>query len=92
MTRQAAFQSFKKVVAQCSFKKRVTPHSLRHAFATHLLEDGTDLRIIQLLLGHVSITTTARYTHMAWLNTSRVRSPLDLLPTKSSEKTDDTAK
>jgi site-specific recombinase XerD len=93
LTRQAAHKVFKKVVAQCSFKKHITPHSLRHAFATHLLEDGTDLRILQLLLGHASITTTARYTHMTKLHAGRVRSPLDLLPsTKVLEEKDDVAK
>jgi integrase/recombinase XerD len=60
--------------------KHITPHSMRHAFATHLLEAGTDLRRIQLLLGHRSLATTARYLRMATPSVCAVTSPLDLLP------------
>ena len=76
--RTSAFRVLRQAVAQCGFTKHVSPHSLRHAFATHLLEAGTDLRIIQRLLGHASIGTTARYTQVTALFTSQVRSPLDL--------------
>jgi integrase/recombinase XerD len=59
--------------------KRVTAHSLRHSFATHLLESGTDVRIIQVLLGHASIASTTRYTRVATKTISNTPSPLDRL-------------
>lgn len=59
--------------------KRVTPHTLRHCFATHLLEAGTDLRKIQILLGHKSLVSTALYTHVAMQNVQQTKSPLDSL-------------
>jgi hypothetical protein len=60
--------------------KRVTPHSLRHALATHLLEDGNDIRVIQALLGHRSIRTTARYTRVTNTLLASIESPLDKTP------------
>jgi len=68
----------KKAGKRAGIKKRVTPHMLRHSFATHLLEAGTDLRYIQVLLGHSSTRTTEIYTKVAINNIKSIKSPLDL--------------
>jgi site-specific recombinase XerD len=66
---------------RCSgIRKPITPHSMRHAFAVHLLESGTDVRTIQLLMGHRSLATTARYLRIATSKVCSTSSPLDLLP------------
>jgi site-specific recombinase XerD len=59
--------------------KRVGPHTLRHSFATHLLEDGVDIRVIQVLLGHAKLDNTAFYTKVATRTVRTVTSPLDKL-------------
>jgi integrase/recombinase XerD len=69
----------REVRAKCGISKPVTPHSLRHAFAVHLLEAGTDLRTIQLLLGHRNLSTTAQYLRIATSKVCATASPLDAL-------------
>jgi len=71
---------------QSGLTKRITAHTLRHSFATHLLENGTDTRVIQVLLGHSRIDTTARYTKVATHVIAATPSPLDALGVKLKKK------
>ena len=66
-------------VKAAGLTKRVTLHTLRHSFATHLLENGTDIRIIQVLLGHNNLSSTARYTQVSTHTIRATQSPLDRL-------------
>ena len=77
---------FKKAKKKAGIKKNVTFHSLRHSFSSHLLEAGVDIRTIQILLGHSSITSTAKYLHVARKNLGSARSPLDLLYVPDTKK------
>jgi len=79
MTTRQLRRLFHEAAAAAGIKKGVTLHALRHSFATHLLERGTDIRIIQALLGHDKLDTTARYTRVATGMIASVESPLDLL-------------
>lgn len=80
ITRFAVEQACQQARRLSGIPKPITPHSLRHAFAVHLLESGTDVRRIQLLLGHRSLATTARYLRIATSTVCSTASPLDLLP------------
>lgn len=64
MDRGGIQKALKKVIADCQIHKAISPHNLRHSYATHLLERGVDLRTVQALLGHNSLNTTARYTRL----------------------------
>jgi site-specific recombinase XerD len=79
MTTRQLSRLFHQAADAAGIKKPVTVHSLRHSFATHLLECGTDIRIIQALLGHHKLDTTARYTRIATGMIASVKSPLDQL-------------
>jgi len=80
LTRDAVGAAVAQASQRAGLKKHTSPHSLRHAYAVHLLEAGTDVRRIQLLLGHRSLSTTARYLRLATTTVCATTSPLDLLP------------
>jgi len=80
ITKDAVEAACRKANRLSGLSKPVTPHSLRHAFAVHLLESGADVRTIQLLLGHRSLATTAKYLRIATSKVCATSSPLDLLP------------
>ena len=79
ISRETVFGTCRKAARLAGIAKAVHPHSLRHAFATHLLEDGVNLLVIQSLLGHKNLKTTARYLHVADSTIRSTRSPLELL-------------
>lgn len=82
LTSSSLAQACRDAAKSCGLKKRVTAHVLRHSFATHLLENGTDTRVIQALLGHSRIETTARYVRVAAHLIAATPSPLDTIARK----------
>ncbi|MBO0742979.1 MAG: tyrosine-type recombinase/integrase, partial [Hyphomicrobiaceae bacterium] len=88
MTTRHLNRIFHKTAEAAGIRKSVTLHALRHSFATHLLERGTEIRFIQALLGHEKLDTTARYTRVATGVIAKIKSPLDLLsqPRKTPKK------
>jgi len=83
-TRTSVGQAMKKALevvglTRAKTGRRITPHTLRHSFATHLIEQGADLRTVQVLLGHASMSSTTRYVHLSTARLASVKSPLDRL-------------
>jgi site-specific recombinase XerC len=86
MTPRQLSRLFHQAADAAGIKKAVRLHCLRHSFATHLLERGTDIRTIQALLGHDKLNSTARYTRVATGMIARIESPLDLLSQPRNKK------
>ena len=79
ITSKSVWDAVQQAGVRAGLHKSVHPHTLRHCFATHLLESGADLRTIQLLLGHADLRTTSRYLHLSERHLKATRSPLDSL-------------
>jgi integrase/recombinase XerD len=84
LTSRSAQKILAAACARSRIGRSITPHALRHSFATHLHEDGTDIRNIQMLLGHASSRTTDIYTHVSARNLARIQSPADRLMEEES--------
>lgn len=80
ITTRAALKVCQDAADSSGIGKHMTLHTLRHSFATHLLESGADIRLVQVLLGHASLNTTARYTHVSQRTINATQSPLERLP------------
>ena len=85
ITETAVYKACKRAAMDAGLKKNISTHTLRHSFATHHLENGTNLRIIQMLLGHKNLNTTAVYTHVSCQELASATSPLDLLEEHKKE-------
>ena len=83
LTRQMIYTIIKQLALKANIKKKIGPHTFRHSFATHLLENGADLRTIQILMGHENITTTEVYTH---LDTQHLRSVIERFHPRDGSK------
>jgi integrase/recombinase XerD len=81
ISRYALWLTFKQAVRAAGITRRITPHSLRHSYATRLLESGVDIRVAQILLGHARIGTTAIYTHLSEPTRASLKAILDKLMT-----------
>jgi integrase/recombinase XerD len=82
VSRVSVSSALRHAALRAGIKKRVHPHLLRHGYATHSLELGTDLRTVQILLGHNTINSTVRYTHLTEARRKGLRSPVQVLGTK----------
>lgn len=86
LSRNAVRKALNKVVRSAGLSKRVTPHTLRHCFATHLLDLGTDLRSLQVLLGHASLRSTCHYLHLTRARFEALKSPVEALGTPRGDR------